>query len=104
MTKKILILFSTLALAVASAGTHSLTLFQSSVVAGKELKPGEYKLSLEGTKVVISKGKEKVETEAKLQSADSKFSSTSVRYVTDGGKNMVREIRLGGTTTRLVFN
>jgi hypothetical protein len=103
-TMKYFILFLTLALAVASASTHSIQLFQPSIVSGQELKPGEYKLTLDDSKVVISKGKQSVEAPVKTETSDSKFSSTSVRYTNDNGKMKVREIRLGGTNTRLVFN
>lgn len=93
-----------LALAIASASTHTVTLFQPSVVSGTELKPGDYKLTLESDKAIIQKGKEKVEATVKVQSGDAKFSSTSVRYTSEAGKYKIREIRLGGTTTTLVFN
>jgi hypothetical protein len=101
---KFLFVFFTLALAGAIAATHTVTLFQPSLVAGKELKPGEYKLTLENNKVVIEKGKQKVEAEVKVESGDTKFTSTSVRYRTEGGAMKVQEIRLGGTTTKLIFN
>jgi hypothetical protein len=103
-TTKFLFIFFTFALAGAIAASHTVTLFQPSLVAGKELKPGEYKLTLENNKVTIEKGKQKVEVEVKVESSDTKFSSTSVRYTTEAGVMKVQEIRLGGTTTRLVFN
>lgn len=106
MTKtiKIFALFLTFALAFASASTYTVTLFQPSVVAGKELKPGDYKITIENEKAVIAKGKEKVEAPVKLENNDSKFNTTSVRYTNADGKMKVTEIRLGGTNTRVVFN
>jgi hypothetical protein len=75
MTKKITMAFMTAALMVASAAEkHNLTLFQPSFVNGTELAPGDYRMELDGDKVVISKG-----------------------------KNKVQEIRLGGTNRKLVF-
>lgn len=103
-TLKCLVLFLTFALAVASASTHSVQLFQPSVVSGQELKPGEYKLTLEDSKVIISKGKQSVEATVRTETSDSKFSATSVRYTNDNGKMKVQEIRLGGTNTKLIFN
>jgi hypothetical protein len=102
--KKLMLSFAILALAVASADTYRVTLFEPSVVSGTELKPGEYKLDVTDHKVVISKGKTSVEAAVKVEKADSKFKSTSVRYANGDGKFTVQEIRLGGTTTRLVFN
>lgn len=103
-TTKFLAIFLTLAIFTASAATYNVTLFQPSLVAGKELKPGDYKLILEDGKAIIQKGKEKVEATVKVEQSDSKFSSTSVRYAEENGKLKIQEIRLGGTTTKLVFN
>lgn len=104
MTNKILLSFATVALAAASAAnSYRVTLFQPSVVAGKELKPGNYKLTVKDNKAVISSGKESVEATVQTETADAKFSSTTVRYRNGDGKYRVQEIRLGGTTTRLVF-
>jgi hypothetical protein len=102
--KKIMFCFAILALAVASASTHRVTLFESSVVGGTELKPGEYKLVLTDNKVVISQGKTSVEAQVKVEDTGTKVNSTSVRYMNGDGKYKIQEIRLGGTTTKLVFN
>ncbi len=102
--KKLILAFLLLALAVASAKTYSVTLFQPTVVAGTELKAGDYKINLENDKVVISNGKSSVESAVKVEQNNSKFNSTSVRYASGEGKNRVQEIRLGGTKLKLVFN
>jgi hypothetical protein len=101
---KFFALFLTIAMVCASAATYNVTLFQPSHINGKDLKPGDYKMTVDDGKVTISKGKEKVEAAVKLETGDSKFSATSVRYTDDNGKAKVQEIRLGGTTTRVVFN
>jgi hypothetical protein len=103
-TMQFLALFLTLALMVASAATYNVTLFQPSFVGGKELKAGDYKLTVEGDKAILSMGKQKVEAAAKITTADTRFSSTSVRYVTEDGKMKITEIRLGGTNQKLIFN
>lgn len=96
--------FMTLAVAFASAATYNLQLFQASTVAGKELKPGEYKLTVENDKAVIKKGKESVEAAVKTETGDEKFRATTVRYTDENGQMKIREIRLGGTNTKLIFN
>ena len=102
--KKILLSFATLALAVASAApSYRITLFQPSLVNGTELKPGEYKVTLTDNKATITSGKTSVEATVKTEAADSKFSSTKVRYRNGDGKYRVQEIRLGGTNTKVVF-
>lgn len=105
MTKTMkLLALMILALAIASASTHTLTLFQPSVVNGVELKPGDYKLTIEGEKATIMKGKNKVEATVKVEDGGERFGATSVRYTSEAGKYKIREIRLGGTNTKLVFN
>lgn len=102
---KVLLSFATVALAVASAASsYRITLFQPSIVAGTELKPGEYKVTLkDNNKAVITSGKTSVEANVITETADSKFSSTTVRYSNGDGKYKVQEIRLGGTNTKLIF-
>jgi hypothetical protein len=97
---------ATLALgAAAFAGTtHRVTFFQSSWVEGKELAPGDYKITVDNDKATISNGSVKVETPVKIETADQKFSSTAVRYQNGDGKYRLREIRVGGSKTRLVFS
>lgn len=104
--KKVLIGFATLALAVVSAATtHKVTLFQPSTINGTELKPGEYKIEVNDNKAVVKGGgKEMVQADVKMETANEKFSSTSVRYTNADGKYKVQEIRLGGTNQRIVFN
>ena len=102
---KIFLSFATLALAAASAAsTYRVTLFQPSLVAGTELKPGDYKITLRDNKALITSGKTSVEAEVKAETAHAKFSSTTVRYLNGDGKYRIQEIRLGGTNTRLVFS
>ncbi|HBY64776.1 MAG TPA: hypothetical protein DEH78_33575 [Solibacterales bacterium] len=104
MTKKLFLGFATFALAAASAANYKVTLFQPSLLDGKELKPGEYKVTVTESKATISKGKDSVEANVKVETADEKFGSTSVRYQNGDGKYRIREIRIGGTNTKLVFN
>ena len=105
MTRKVLLTFAILAVsAVASAKSYTVTLFQPSIVGGAELQPGDYKLDLNESKVVIRSGKKSAEADVKVETADQKFSSTSVRYQNGDGKYRIQEIRLGGTKTKLVFN
>jgi hypothetical protein len=103
--KKLMLSFGTLALAIASAASsYHFSTFEPSFVAGQELKPGDYKIELNGDKALIKIGKQMVEAPVKVQNGNEKFQETSVRYSNANGKMMVQEIRLGGTHTTLVFN
>ena len=102
--KQVLLTFATLALASASAASsYKVTFYQPTEVAGKELKPGVYKVEVKESTAVISQGKQSVEAPVKTETADSKYSSTTVRFRNGDGKYKIEEIRIGGTSTRLVF-
>jgi hypothetical protein len=103
--KKLLFSFATIALAAASAASsYKITLFQPSIVNGTELKPGEYKVEVTDNKAVIKRGKTSIEAPVRTETADTKFSSTSVRYKNGDGKYRLEEIHLGGTNTKLIFS
>ncbi len=103
--RKLIIGFATFALAIASAAsTYKVNFLQPSVIGGQELKAGEYKIELNENKAIVKNGKSSVESTVKVETSDSKFNNTSVRYLNENGKMKVQEIRLGGTNTKLVFN
>ena len=111
MLQRFLVVFAILAVVVAFAGTvpapgssFRVNITQPSVVKGADLKPGEYKVSLGAEKATFAAGKLNVEAPVKVETAPEKFKSTAVRYVTENGKNVISEIRVGGTNTRLLFN
>ena len=111
MIQRFLVVFAILALVMASAGTvpapgstFRVTLTQPSVVKGSDLKPGEYRVTLGADKATFLMGKTTVETPVKIETAPEKFNVTAVRFTTENGKNVISEIRVGGTNTRLTFN
>jgi hypothetical protein len=88
--------------ALANAETYHVTLLKPSLIAGKELKPGDYTVEVNNDRAVISHGKQSVETKVKTETSDRKYSSTTVRYEMQGEKYKVQEIGIGGTHTKLV--
>jgi hypothetical protein len=110
MIKKLTILFALFALVAAIAGTvpalgpsYNLKLLRASVVKNVELKEGEYRLNLGKETATIGNGKVSVEAAVKVESVDSKFDTTAIRYTELAGKSVISEIRLGGTKTKVVF-
>jgi hypothetical protein len=83
-----------------SAASYRFSLHQDVSVNGKALKSGDYKLEVKDNTAVLKRGKETVEVPVRTETASSKFNTTQVRY-TD--TNQLEEIRIGGTTTKLVF-
>ena len=103
--KKILVVIVALGMAVmASAKSYSITLFEPSLIGGAELKPGDYMLELKDEKVVIRKGKQIGEAPVKVETADSKYPATTVRYRNGDGKYRIQEIHLGGTNMKLLVS
>lgn len=101
--KKLFILTITMTFAavLASAATKfNVTLYQPTVVNGTQLKPGDYKVEVQGDKATFKLGKTTVEAPVKVEDSTTKNPSNSVRY-TD---NKLEEIRVGGTRTRLLFD
>jgi len=93
------------AMAFASAKTYNVTFFEPTVIGGTELKAGDYKFEVQDQKLVIKQhGKETTAASVKVETGDSKYSSTTVRYANADGKNKVEEIRVGGTNMKLVLN
>ena len=104
MRNKLLVCFTFVGLAVASAKSYSLFLTQPAMLGGTELKPGEYRVEVADQKAVIHAGKTEAQAPVRVETVDSKYARTSVRLTETGGKMHISEIRVGGTKTRLVFS
>ena len=102
--KKLFVLFAAAVSMAAAAQTHRVTLFQETLVNGTTLKPGEYKVIVDNGKAVLEKGKSRAEAQVNIETAGSKFSSTTIGYQNGDGQYRLKEIRLGGTNTKLVFS
>ncbi|MBI4909991.1 MAG: hypothetical protein HY820_40605 [Acidobacteria bacterium] len=101
--KKFAFGFAVMALTIASAAeSYRVTLLEPSVINGKVLKPGDYKVTVENNKATI-KGQDSVEANVKVETVDKKFGTTAIRYLQADGKNNVQEIRVGNSKTKLVF-
>lgn len=78
-----------------------ITLTQDSVVEGKTLKAGDYKVSFENGTAMIKQGKEVIQVPAREENNDAmKYESNSLVYQDDG---KLSEVRIGGTHTKIVF-
>lgn len=92
------------ALIASAANSYRVTLYQESIVNGTTLKAGEYRLTVKDSQIEISNGSRKATSAVAVESAEAKYPSTSIRYLNGDGKYRVKEIRIGGTNTRLVLN
>ena len=103
MFKKTLISFAFVAISIASAATFKVTLVDASIVKGTDLKAGDYQLNLKDNPITLVHGKKQVEVPAKVENSSEKYVHTRVLYSQVNGKLTIREIQLGGTTTKLTF-
>jgi hypothetical protein len=102
--KKAVVSLLFLGLGLAYAGSsYRVDLYRSTVVNGTQFKAGECKVELHDNKLVFKQGKTSAETIVKVETNSTKFPSTTVGYVGEGPGNELQEIRLGGTTTKLIF-
>ena len=101
MVKNILLGFASVALAVASAASsYNVTFYQPVMINGSQLKAGDYKLELKDKTAVIKQGKTVTEAPVKVENDSQKYQRTAVRL----NGMQVEEIRIGGTSTRIVFD
>ena len=103
MSKKLSVLFAIAAGMAFAASSYQVTLYKPTTVNGTQLKAGDIKLELQGDKVLIKQGKTTVESNVTVQNSAQKFAATTVGYDGDSSNNQVQEIRIGGTTTKLLF-
>ena len=73
------------------------------VVAGTELQPGRYTLVVTQGQVVIQGTKTSVVALATVEQVENRYEATAVKYTTVEGRNLAQEIRIGGTSTKVVF-
>jgi hypothetical protein len=95
--------FASLALLASAAPAYRVTLTEPAVIAGSALKPGDYRIVVNGDKATLTMGKTTIEVPVKVENAAQKFSYTTVESRSEGGKTVVDDIHLGGTSTILVF-
>ena len=103
MKKALTLMFAIAVGAAYAASSYHVTLYKPTTINGTQLKPGDVKLELQGDKVIVKQGKTTVESNVTVQNGSQKFMDTSVGYDGESSNNQVQEIRLGGTTTKLLF-
>ena len=102
MKKTLLASFLVLAgMALAAGNTYKINIFQDSVVDGKTLKAGDYKIMMENGNAVLKQGNQTIEVPAREETEANKVASTELLY--KDGTNL-EQIRVGGTHTRIVFD
>jgi len=103
MTIQRIALGTLFALAVTSgAANHHVNFNRPAVLGDSELKSGEYRLELDGNKLTLTNGKTLVEADVSVETSPTRFIETT-QCCLESGKYHLREIRIGGTNTKVVF-
>lgn len=108
MEMKSVFIIGALALAslnVASAKTYDITLGAPTRVGNAELKAGQYKVRVDGSQVVFTNAQNaKLFTvQVKIENNATRFEQTTIHSDSRNGTDSLREIDLGGSTTKLEF-
>lgn len=90
-------------LGIATAATYRVRIVDPTWVGQTELKPGEYDVHVDGDKVTFKLGKNVVSVPAKVETNTRKFSDTQMDVKTENGQAQLKEIDLGGTTSKVTF-
>ena len=86
-----------------AAPVYKVTLTEPAMIAGSVVKPGDYRIVVNGDKATLTTGKTSLEVPVKVETATKKFEYTSVECRDEAGKNVLDDIHIGGTATTLVF-
>ena len=92
-----------LGLAAGAASRYTVTISEPAEIGPQSVKPGEYRVEVEGSRATLKGAGTSVETAVRVVEGDAKFSRTSVRYNLAAGKYRLEQIQIGGTKTTLIF-
>ena len=86
--------------------SYRITLSKVSKIGNIEFQPGEYKLIVDAPKVRLTNANsgKTVELEAKVDEAATKSTLTEIQSTSSEGVRRIKEIRIGGSKTRIAFN
>ena len=98
---KLTLCLATVALGIASAASsYTITLTSSLKAGDTQLKPGEYKLMVEGNQAIFKQGKTTTTVPVKVEQNANKYHYTAL----ESDNSKLDAIELGGTNTKLVVS
>jgi len=106
MTGKSLLFVGALTLSslgIASAKSYDIVLDAPAKAGATELKPGEYKVKVEGSQAIFTDAQhgKSVNIPVKAENNDKRFENTAVESKNQDGIENIQAIDLGGSNTRL---
>lgn len=89
---------------VASAKSYDVILSARAMAGSTELKPGEYKVKVQGSEAVFTdqQSSKSFSIPVKIENGNKKFSNTSIESTNNGGMDTIKSIDLADSNTRLM--
>jgi len=105
MINKWVVVFALVGVPLASAKSYNVTIASPCIVHSVRLNPGDYKLTLDGSKATFKdENGNSYEAAVNVQQASTKSDDTEVLTRRIAGQDRLEEIRLHGSTMKLEFN
>jgi len=97
--------FTLASMSLLSAKTYDIMVSSTTKAGSIELKPGQYKLSFNGGNATFTdvNSSKTYTTPVKVQEGDKKFDTTQMETTKQGETEVIQEIDLGGSKTKLGF-
>jgi len=92
-------------LSFAGSKTYEITLSSPTKAGNLQLKPGQYRLKVDGTNATFIgvDDAKAASTTVKVVNSDKKFETTTVDAAKEGDAAVIKDIELGGSKTKLEF-
>jgi maltose-binding protein MalE len=93
-------------LSIASAKSYELTLSGPTKAGTVQLKPGLYRLKIDGSNAVFTQveNEQSFTVPVKVENTEKKFDQTRVDATKNNGTDVIQDIELGGSKTKLEFS
>jgi hypothetical protein len=97
---KLALALTTFAIGIASAASNYSVTIPAAMQAGQtQLKPGDYKVTVDADKVTFKSGKNVVEIPATVEKGATKYRDTML----DSAGSQLQDIQFGGTNLKVIF-
>src|SRR5580698_3790490 len=92
-------------MSMALAKTYDISFSSPTKVGNVQLKAGDYRMSVNGTKATFTDVEtlKTVTADVKVENTDKKFDETKVNTTVDGNTTVVKDIEIGGSKMKIDF-
>ena len=102
----ILLALGFLAARASADESYRFTLGSSAKIGTEALRAGDYKVVVDGPKLILTDMKtgKSVELKGRVENVDKKFAATEIHAKQVEGVSQISEIRIGGSKTKIAFD